>query len=162
MTVTTQIQLNYQNALQENSVLFVPTEAEVLSWLVLTLEQLKEKKPLELTVRIVESVEIIQLNADYRQKNKPTNVLSFPFEQPEIEELIEEDDYLGDVVICAEVVNNEAKQQGKALKSHWQHMIVHGCLHLYGYDHLSDEEALEMESLEILILKEMGIASPYE
>ena len=156
------IEVNYQNALSDSAMFYVPSKADVLACLTVVITQLQEKKPIELTVRFVDTVEMVQLNTDFRKKNKPTNVLTFPYEQPEIQGLEEEADYLGDIVICAEVVDNEAKQQQKTLEEHWLHMIVHGCLHLYGYDHILDEEAVEMESLETLILLKMGMSSPYE
>ncbi|KZZ19879.1 rRNA maturation RNase YbeY, partial [Oleiphilus sp. HI0080] len=111
----------------------------------------------ELTIRVVDTPEIQELNANYRDKDKPTNVLSFPFEAPEHIEL----DLLGDLIICAQVVNAEAKEQNKDEKSHWAHMTVHGVLHLLGYDHIDDIEADEMEGLEIKILHELGYANPY-
>lgn len=112
----------------------------------------------ELTIRLVSSEESQQLNAQYRNKDKPTNVLSFPFEVPEGIEL----DLLGDLIVCADVVANEAKAQNKSINAHWAHMIIHGCLHLLGYDHISDEEAEEMEDLEIQILAQLKIADPYQ
>ena len=112
----------------------------------------------ELTVRIVDTDEIQQLNNTYRHKDKSTNVLSFPFEQPEgIDEL----PLLGDVVICASVVESEAIQQAKPSDAHWAHMVVHGVLHLLGYDHIEDQEAEEMESLEIQVLEKLGVSNPY-
>jgi probable rRNA maturation factor len=111
----------------------------------------------ELTVRIVTRDEIRQLNNTYRHKDKPTNVLSFPFETPPGVDL----PLLGDVVICAAVVVQEAREQGKSLMDHWAHMVVHGVLHLLGYDHITDAEAEEMESLEVEILQQMGIDNPY-
>lgn len=153
------IQLDYQLALSENTEVFVPAEEKVIAWLSSVLTELKETKSVELSVRIVDSVEIQQLNSDYRHKDKPTNVLSFPFEKPPGGVEI---DYLGDIIICAEVIEKEALEQNKTTEHHWAHMVVHGCLHLYGYDHLTDEEAEEMENLEILILDKMGIESPYE
>ena len=115
-------------------------------------------KAFELTVRIVEVEESQSLNLQYRQKDKPTNVLSFPFEVPEGIELA----LLGDLVICAEVVEKEAKQQNKALMHHWAHMVIHGCLHLLGYDHIEDNDAQEMEALEIKLLSTLNINDPYQ
>jgi probable rRNA maturation factor len=115
------------------------------------------KKDFELTIRIVEISESQALNLQYREKDKPTNVLSFPFEVPEGIEL----DLLGDLVICADVVSEEAKEQNKKLHNHWAHMVIHGCLHLLGYDHIDDSEAIEMESLETKLLKELKISDPY-
>lgn len=111
----------------------------------------------EVGVCIVDSVESARLNEQYRGKAYATNVLSFPFEvPPEIE-----NDYLGDLVICADVVAREAREQQKPLLAHWAHLTIHGILHLQGYDHESDEQAQEMEGLEIKILKRLGYPDPY-
>lgn len=112
----------------------------------------------ELVIRIVDEAESRRLNHDYRGKDKPTNVLSFPFEAPPGVPI----DHLGDLVVCAPVVAREAAEQGKALDDHWAHMIVHGLLHLMGYDHQNDREAEEMESLEVETLARLGISDPYE
>lgn len=93
------------------------------------------------------------LNANYRGKDKPTNVLSFPQDEPEL---------LGDVILAYETVKCEADEQNKTFEDHTRHLIVHGTLHLLGYDHIEDEEAEEMEALEIKILADMGIKNPYE
>jgi len=127
----------------------------------------------ELSLRIVSAVESQQLNNDYRGKNTPTNVLSFPMEMDEelllvLEgENVEEDEgfstsMLGDLAICAEVVELEAKQQNKTLEAHWAHMLVHGVLHLQGYDHIENDQAEEMETLETSIMQELGFADPYQ
>jgi probable rRNA maturation factor len=102
------------------------------------------------TVRLVDEAESRELNHTYRGKDKPTNVLSFPFEAPPGLEL----PLLGDLVICRQVVEAEAVEQGKPLMAHWAHMVVHGSLHLLGYDHIEDEEAEEMEQLERDIMQE--------
>lgn len=101
--------------------------------------------------------EIQQLNKQYRGKDKATNVLSFPMQSPEEVDIC----LLGDVVLCAEVIKQEAKQQDKTETSHWAHMVVHGMLHLQGYDHVDDAEAQTMEQLEIKILEKIGIDNPY-
>lgn len=111
----------------------------------------------EVTVRIVDEAESNELNLTYRGKDKPTNVLSFPFEAPPGLEL----PLLGDLVICRQVVEHEAAEQGKPLMAHWAHMVVHGSLHLLGYDHIEDDEAEEMEALERDIMQELGFADPY-
>lgn len=111
----------------------------------------------EITIRIVDEQESQDLNRTYRGKDKPTNVLSFPFECPDEVEL----PLLGDLVICRQVVEREALEQGKPLLAHWAHMVVHGSLHLLGYDHIEDEEAEEMESLESQIMQQLGFEDPY-
>ncbi len=111
----------------------------------------------EVTVRIVDEAESQQLNFDYREKDKPTNVLSFPFQCPPGIEL----PLLGDLVICAQVVAREAQEQQKTLQAHWAHMVVHGSLHLLGFDHINDADAEEMEAEEIRILQDLGFANPY-
>ncbi|MBT5286619.1 MAG: rRNA maturation RNase YbeY [Candidatus Thioglobus sp.] len=112
----------------------------------------------ELLIRIVGKVEIQNLNKTYRDKDQPTNVLSFPSDLPiEIDEMI-----LGDIVICTSVVANEAKLQNKTFEHHLIHMAIHGTLHLLGYDHVEPMDAQKMESLEIKILEKMQINNPYE
>lgn len=134
----------------------LPTEAQFQQWLEAAILPFQEIA--EVTVRIVDEEESQQLNFDYREKDKPTNVLSFPFELPPgVEEL----PLLGDLVICAQVVAAEAAEQGKELHHHWAHMVVHGCLHLLGFDHINDEDAVQMEAEEILILQQLGIKNPY-
>ena len=115
----------------------------------------------ELVIRIVDEDEITELNRDYRGKDQPTNVLSFPFEVPP--ELPPEvaGNLIGDLVICAPVVRREAEEQGKALQAHWAHMVVHGVLHLIGYDHVKDADAEVMEGLEKVIMDELGYPDPY-
>lgn len=119
---------------------------------------LRGKEKNSAVIRLVDSEESRQLNNDYRGLDKPTNVLSFPFETPaEIP-----DNFLGDIVICTTIVAQEARQQNKPLPAHWAHMVVHGMLHLQGYDHQNDEQAEQMESLERKILAKLGFADPYE
>lgn len=131
-----------------------PSEEEFRRWCNLVLQDRIET---ELTVRIVDRSEIQQLNDQYRGKAKPTNVLSFPADLPEDLEL----PLLGDLVICADVVNSEAIEQGKPPAHHWAHMVIHGCLHLLGYDHIKESEAEEMENLEIRLLDQLSIPNPY-
>lgn len=111
----------------------------------------------ELTLRFVDEPESQQLNYQYRHKDKPTNVLSFPFECPPDIPI----QLLGDLVICIPVVIKEATEQNKTFSAHLTHMIVHGVLHLLGYDHIEDDEAEEMESLEVDILAKLNIDDPY-
>jgi len=113
----------------------------------------------ELLVRIVDEAESSELNLGYRGKQGPTNVLSFPFDAPPA---LADERHLGDIVICAPVVRAEASQQGKVLSAHWGHMVVHGVLHLLGYDHQTTSEAHAMERLECEILAELGFPNPYE
>ncbi|HAU4908112.1 TPA: rRNA maturation RNase YbeY [Aeromonas hydrophila] len=133
----------------------LPSEAQLQSWLDGTILGFQQEA--EVTVRIVDEAESNELNLTYRGKDKPTNVLSFPFEAPPGLEL----PLLGDLVICRQVVEHEAAEQGKPLMAHWAHMVVHGSLHLLGYDHIEDDEAEEMEGLERDIMQELGFADPY-
>ncbi|VGM95565.1 Probable rRNA maturation factor [uncultured Avibacterium sp.] len=133
----------------------LPTEQQFQQWATAAV-QAENLQP-EITIRVVDEAESQSLNATYRGKDYPTNVLSFPFECPEEVEL----PLLGDLVICRQVVEREAQEQGKPLMAHWAHMVVHGCLHLLGYDHIEDAEAEEMESLESEIMQELGFADPY-
>ena len=112
---------------------------------------------LEQTIRIVDEAESQQLNKTYRGQDKPTNVLSFPAEDSSYLDY----DHLGDLVICAPIVELEARQQGKESMLHWAHMVVHGMLHLQGYDHIDDTEAEQMETLEIEIMTLLGHTNPY-
>lgn len=146
--------LDLQIATDDNQNL--PTEEQIMQWLNVILPQFMDNA--EITIRIVDEQESQQLNNTYRHKDKPTNVLSFPFESPiEIEVPL-----LGDLIICKQVVEAEAKEQHKSLTAHWAHMIVHGCLHLLGYDHILDEEAKEMENIEIDIMQQLGFNNPYQ
>ncbi len=117
----------------------------------------KEIEAAEVVIRIVDEAESQTLNLDYRGKDRPTNVLSFPFEAPPQVPC----NLLGDLVICAPVVMREAEAQNKSALSHWAHMTVHGMLHLQGFDHLDDNEAEIMEARERQILRELGFSDPY-
>ncbi|MBX2867632.1 MAG: rRNA maturation RNase YbeY [Acidiferrobacterales bacterium] len=135
----------------------VPKAASFQSWVTQALDIAEEDRR-EVTLRVVGEEESQALNHRYRGKNKPTNVLSFPFETiPGIEEAI-----LGDVVICKSLVEQEARTQNKLPESHWAHLVIHGILHLCGYDHIAAEEADQMESLEIEALSGLGYPDPYK
>ena len=134
----------------------LPSDEQLALWVETALAGHQEEA--ELTIRIVEEAESQQLNDVYRGKNKPTNVLSFPFEVPEGIEL----SLLGDLVICASVVEAEAKQQNKLLFDHWAHMVIHGVLHLLAYDHIQEQDAEQMEALERQLLRSLGISDPYQ
>ncbi len=134
----------------------VPDVALFERWVRAALQQ--DHAELEQTIRIVDEAESQALNRDYRGRDKPTNVLSFPAELPS--DLIGYD-CLGDLVICAPVVAEEARVQGKPPEAHWAHLVVHGMLHLQGHDHRNEAEAAEMEALEIEILRTLGHTNPY-
>ena len=133
----------------------LPTEEQIAQWATAAVQT--EGDEVEMTVRIVDEAESHELNLTYRGKDRPTNVLSFPFECPDEVEL----PLLGDLVICRQVVEREAVEQEKPLMAHWAHMVVHGSLHLLGYDHVEDNEAEEMESLETQIMQGLGFDDPY-
>ncbi|RTQ98062.1 rRNA maturation RNase YbeY [Halomonas nitroreducens] len=135
----------------------LPAEAELEAWVAAVLARHPRESRHELTVRFVDSEESRALNRDYRDRDRPTNVLSFPFECPPGVSL----PLLGDLVICHPVVLAEARDQDKSLAAHYAHMVVHGTLHLLGHDHLEDDEAEAMEALERDILAGLGIADPY-
>ena len=142
---------------QNDAALACPDVHLLQAWVDEALAAARHPGEAELTLRITDVAEIQQLNLAYRQQDKPTNVLSFPAELPEQLAL----PLLGDIVICAPVVCQEAQAQGKSTQAHWAHMVVHGTLHLLGYDHLQDSEALAMEALETRILASFGYAAPY-
>lgn len=119
-----------------------------------------QRKAQEINIRMTDIEEISMLNETYRHKSGPTNILSFPADILPLEE--SPYTFLGDLVICADIVNEEAKNQGKTKEAHWTHMIIHGILHLLGYDHEHEAEAVVMESLEINILHSLGFPNPYE
>ena len=133
-----------------------PSESQFTEWVTLALQG---QKNAEMSIRLVDAEEIRELNQTYRHKDKATNVLSFPFE---VLEGVPDCYLLGDLVICPSVVEQEALAQNKPLTSHWAHMVVHGTLHLLGYDHVTDEQANIMEPLEIMLLAKLGYANPYQ
>ena len=126
----------------------IPAASSLRQW-----AQSALRKKGALTIRIVNEEESETLNSRYRHKQKPTNVLSFGYGERGV---------LGDLVICAPVVEREAKEQGKTVRAHWAHMVVHGCLHLQGHEHEKEAEATAMEALEIRILGKLGFNNPYQ
>ncbi len=134
----------------------IPSDAQLEHWVNATPAAGADSA--EVVIRIVDESESQELNHRYRGKDRSTNVLSFPFEAPPGVPV----DHLGDIVVCAAVVAREAVEQNKPLDAHWAHMVVHGVLHLMGYDHQNDDSAEEMESLEIEILGQIGYPDPYE
>lgn len=117
-----------------------------------------EDIPAVASVLVTTENEIQQLNKRYRDKDKATNVLSFPMQTPVEVDIV----LLGDIALCAKIIKQEAIQQDKSSAAHWAHMVVHGTLHLQGYDHVQEDEADEMEQLEIKILNQLGFSNPYE
>lgn len=137
----------------------MPSLETLIRWADTALKEGGRDKESEITLRMVDADEIHQLNLTYRNMDKPTNILSFPFELPEG---VDDMPFLGDLVVCREVLVREALEQQKTLEEHFCHLIIHGCLHLIGYDHIEDDEAEEMEGLEIKALAKLGYKNPYE
>ncbi len=137
----------------------IPSESLFQIWINATEQALKQadNTPLEVTIRIVDEDQSAELNLAYRKKQGPTNVLSFPYDPiPGSEESL-----LGDLAICAPIVQQQADAQNKPLLAHWAHLTIHGILHLYGFDHIQEKEAEQMEQLEITILQALGFNNPY-
>lgn len=147
MTVIVDLQLANEGS--------VPDKVKFQRWAASALKSVAED--CELSIRLVDEQESAELNATYRGKAAPTNVLSFPFDSP----VPIAPRLLGDLIICVSVVKKEAQEQNKAINDHWAHMVVHGCLHLLGYDHVDIKEAEQMEALEIAILQTLSIDDPY-
>lgn len=143
----------------------VPAESDIQNWLAQVIEHVgpDAARSIEISVRIVDEAEGRALNQQFREQDSATNVLSFPLANAGLKELPAGLPLaLGDIVICASVVAREAREQGKDSADHWAHMLVHGALHLLGYDHETDVEAQEMETLEARILALGGVENPYE
>lgn len=142
--------------------LSLPTEQQCQIWAEAAIQADLKNQDTALTIRVVDAAESRQLNHDYRAKDYATNVLSFEFELPP--GLVQPDDepiYLGDLVICASVVIEEAMTEEKTLEEHWAHMVIHGVLHLQGFDHIDEAEAEKMEALETQIMQQLGYDDPY-
>lgn len=152
------VRVDVQRAAGEDS---TPDNAFVAEWVTRAVEAARGTGDSEVSVRIVDAGEIQALNRDYRGRDKPTNVLSFP--AGDVAGLPDDEPApLGDIVVCASVVRDESAAQGKTTRDHWAHMLVHGALHLLGYDHESEAEADAMEALETTILAAHGIGDPYK
>ena len=135
-----------------------PSVETITRWAEVALTCGGRKADSEITVRMVNTEEIHYLNRTFRHVDRPTNILSFPFELPEgVDDL----PLLGDLVICKEVLERECREQHKTLEEHFAHLIVHGCLHLLGYDHIEEADALKMEPLEISAVEALGFENPY-
>lgn len=147
------LQLSVQYAVSRAG---LPASPTIRRWAQAALKDPRRRRA-ALAVRIVGLAEAAALNARFRHKHYPTNVLSFPFEAPPGAR----SELLGDLVICAPVVRREARTQHKSARAHWAHLIVHGILHLRGYDHHRPRDAAAMEGMEIRILRELGITNPY-
>lgn len=182
------ININLQIAVEDNDA--IPSLEDMQTWAKAAFDHVGFVKDCSFSARFVTNDEIQTLNREYRQMDKPTNILSFPYEEPEEladlppevlaelnasnhgDEEAEADDnvdcadtdstYLGDLVISMAVLKKEALEQQKTLTEHAAHLIIHGCLHLLGYDHISDEEAQEMEGIEIKVLEKLGYSNPYD
>lgn len=148
--------MKFTLALQVASRRRVPTRAAIRRWSRAALKNMRTRR-MALGIRIVGEAESARLNRRYRGKQKSTNVLAFPFDAP----AGLADHLLGDLVICAPVVNREAKAQEKPWEAHWAHMVVHGIMHLRGYDHQTRQEAAIMERKEAAILRGLGFSDPY-
>ncbi len=131
----------------------IPSDQQIQAWINTIFKDPQER----VLIRIVDNEESQQLNFQYRQKNYPTNVLSFVDDLP-----LEVNPFIGDLVICAPLVEQQAQQQNKSIQAHWAHLIIHGILHLRGFDHQTPEEAIEMETQEINALKQLQFNNPYE
>lgn len=160
------VELDLQNP---NNTESLPTLADMKTWCEVAIQVESHQKAFEnslsVVLRVVDSDESADLNQSFREKVGPTNVLSFPNDVPEfmqgIDELKEQNSHLGDLVICESLVQKEADEQDKSLISHWAHLIIHGVLHLQGFDHINNAEAVEMETLEIQLLEQLGFQNPY-
>lgn len=153
MSFDIDIQRIDQTALQLN-------DTQIITWAKSALAGLVSAA--ELTIRIVDEADIQSLNKQYRHKDYPTNVLSFPTSIPkELREQLDTN-FIGDIIICPSVLARESDEQAKSLEHHWAHMVIHGVLHLLGYDHINEIDEKKMQSLEIQILHQLGIDNPYE
>lgn len=147
--------ITIQRALSKRT--YVPKNNLMRMWVKKTLNA--HPRSIELTIRLVSINEMVMLNKRYRNKEGPTNILSFRMTQ--IKGLEYAVPLLGDMVLCPEIVNEQAKEQHKPLESHWAHLIIHGTLHLLGHDHQNQIDATHMESLEIQLMEQLNFNNPY-
>lgn len=144
--------------LDDNLLGNTPDAEQLQAWAAAALDSADDN----LSIRIVDVATMKSLNHEFRDKPTATNVLSFPAEMDtEMAGLLQESASIGDIAICAEIVEREAEQQGKSLDAHWAHMVVHGVLHLRGFDHILNDQAETMETLETSLLLKLGFADPY-
>lgn len=145
----------------DSSAEWIPPVAQCQQWTREALSVFAADRTYSVSLRFVDPEASNELNLSFRNQDKATNVLSFPANYPE--ELVSNLEYtpLGDIVICPQIVSSEAQEQGKALEAHWAHMLVHGVLHLGGFDHSDENEAKLMESHEINTLEKLGFPNPY-
>lgn len=151
--------MQYYLDIQHASDLDAPvTDDTLYQWVCETLKSLRSTA--ELTLRLVNTAEISHLNKTYRQKEGATNVLAFPATYPDTISL--DYPFLGDIIICPDILAQEARSLDIPLTEHWAHIVIHGVLHLLGYDHIKEDDATLMQTLEIKLLAELGFANPYE
>lgn len=157
--ITNNIDLDYQILLDSNEQkkYYIPELKKITGWIEALLQEIKYHDDIQLTLRVVNEKEMIELNGTYRQKWVSTNVLAFPFEPLSGVSIA----LIGDVVICASVLQQQAKEQQKTYEQHWAHIIVHGTLHLLGFDHHIENETEKMESVEKAILSKFDYPDPY-
>ena len=153
---TTDLAVEVQRATEQAG---IPEDGDFLQWAKAAAAEVSASG--ELVIRIVSEAESARLNGEYRDKPHATNVLSFPADIPDGWPAEIATSALGDLVICAAIVQKEAVEQGKPENAHWAHMTVHGLLHLCGYDHIQEHDAWKMEQLEAAILNNLGFADPY-
>ena len=151
--ISVEIQYAYSGAVE------VPTQEKFQQWAEIfeSDELIESDSAQEVCIRIIDEAEMTELNLRYRDKNSPTNVLAFPCETPEGVS----QNYIGDVIICAPVVTQQASAQQKSIESHWAHLTLHGILHLLGYDHIVDADAEIMEKCEVQLMAKLGFPNPY-
>jgi probable rRNA maturation factor len=153
------VTIDFENDCQQH---WIPEIADVELWINSAYDAIKSKSEhANVSVRVVSEQDSASLNKQYRDKNHATNVLSFTCELPATAIAALDEAPLGDIAICAPVVETEAKQQGKTLAAHWAHLLTHGFLHLNGYEHDDEASAEKMESIEIAILSKLGFPNPY-